>query len=125
MAPSFSRISSGALLLALAYNARPVKADYWEDVANCELVLHDLPADLSTNFCHDWTSGGEEEIGYVTVTGYPVTVTEYPGANTCEVSTGYEPAKTTSAPAPPPTDAPKYDGDVVTVTSTVLTTYTV
>jgi len=84
MAPSFSRVSSGALLLALAYNARPVNADFWEDVDNCKLVLDDLPADLTADFCHDWTYGYEPEHQYVTVTDYPVTVTEYPDAKTCE-----------------------------------------
>ncbi|KAH6632950.1 hypothetical protein C7974DRAFT_423398 [Boeremia exigua] len=84
MAPSFSRISSGALLLALAYNARPVKADFWEDVDNCKLVLDDLPADLTTDFCYDWTYGYEPEDEYVTITDYPVTVTEYPDSKTCE-----------------------------------------
>ncbi|KAJ4381500.1 hypothetical protein N0V86_002860 [Didymella sp. IMI 355093] len=84
MAPSFSRVSSGALLLALAYNARPVNADFSEDVDNCKLVLDDLPADLTTDFCHDWTSGYAPEDASVTVTGSPVTITEYPDATTCE-----------------------------------------
>jgi hypothetical protein len=59
MAPSFYRVSLGALLFALAYNARLVKADFWEDVDNCMLVLDDLPADLTTDFCQDWTYGSE------------------------------------------------------------------
>lgn len=114
MAPSFSRVSSGALLLALAYNARPVKADFWEDVDNCKLVLDDLPADLTGDFCHDWTYGYYPEDEYVTVTDYPTTVTEYPDAKTCdgegystttkypeystEPSKGYEPSKPTYTP---------------------------
>lgn len=114
MAPSFSRVSSGALLLALAYNARPVTADFWEDVDNCKLVLDDLPADLTTDFCHDWTYGYEPEDEYVTVTGYPVTITEYPDAKTCdgegystttkypestpEPSKGYQQSKPTKVP---------------------------
>lgn len=84
MAPSFSRVSSGALLLALAYNAQPVKADFWEDVDNCELVLNDLPVDITTEFCNDWNSGYQPDEEYTTVTGYPVTVTEYPEAQTCD-----------------------------------------
>lgn len=116
MAPSFSRVSSGALLLALAYNARPVNADFWEDVDNCELVLNDLPNDLTTDFCQDWTHGYAPEDEYVTVTGYPVTVTEYPDVKTCE-GEGY--STTTkypeSSPKPPegywaskPTTTPDY-----------------
>lgn len=88
MAPSFSRVSSGALLLALAYNTRPVNADFSEDVDNCKLVLEDLPADLTTEFCQDWTSGYQPDYDYATVTGIPVTITEYPEAKTCE-SEGY------------------------------------
>lgn len=104
MAPSFSRVSrvsSGALLLALAYNARPVNADFWEDVDNCHLVLNDLPADLTSDFCHDWTYGYEPEKEWVTVTGYPVTVTEYPDAKTCE-GEGYS----TTTKYPESTDEP-------------------
>jgi hypothetical protein len=99
MAPSFSRVSSGALLLALAYNARPVKADFWEDVDNCELVLNDLPVDTTTDFCNDWTNGYQSEDGYVTVTGPAVTVTEYPAAETCD-GEGY--STTTVYPATTP-----------------------
>ncbi|KAJ8113193.1 hypothetical protein OPT61_g4616 [Boeremia exigua] len=84
MAPSFSRISSGAVLLALAYNARPVNGEFWEDVDNCKLVLDDLPADLTNEFCHDWSYGYEPKDEYVTVTGYPVTVTEPAYGNTCD-----------------------------------------
>ena len=84
MAPCFSCVSSGALLLAFAYNARPVKADFWEDVDNCELVLNDMPADITTDFCNDWTNGYQSEDGYATVTGPAVTVTEYPAAETCD-----------------------------------------
>jgi hypothetical protein len=102
MAPSFSRVSSGALLLALAYNARPVNADFSEDVDNCKLVLDDLPADLTTDFCHDWTSGYAPEDASVTVTGPPVTITEYPDAKTCEgegYSTTTEYPKSTPEPS--------------------------
>lgn len=84
MAPSFSRVSSGALLLALAYSAQPVKADFSEDVDNCELVLKDMPVDLTTEYCNGWTSGYQPEEEYTTVTGYPVTITEYPDAKTCD-----------------------------------------
>jgi hypothetical protein len=59
MAPFFYRIFLGALLFAFAYNTRPVKADFWEDVDNCKLVLDDLPADLTPDFCQDWTYGSE------------------------------------------------------------------
>ena len=88
MAPSFSRVFSRALLLALAYNAQPVKADFWEDVENCKLVLDDLPTDLITDFCHDWTYRYEPEDKFVTITGHPVIVTEYPDAKTCDSEGG-------------------------------------
>lgn len=107
MAPSFSRVSSGALLLALAYNARPVKADFWEDVDNCKLVLDDLPADLTTDFCNDWTYGYAPEDEYVTVTGYPVTVTEYPDAKTCE-GEGYSTTTKYAASTPEPSKSKGY-----------------
>lgn len=127
MAPSFSRVSSGALLLALAYNAQPVKADYWEDVDNCKLVLDDLPSDITTDFCHDWTYGYHPEDEYVTETGYPVTVTEYPDAKTCddegyktttkdgyatstpEPSKDYKPSKPTYEASKPTSEAYKTD----------------
>lgn len=110
MAPSFSRVSSGALFLALAYNARPVKADFWEDVDNCELVLNDLPADTSTDFCNDWTNGYQSEDGYVTVTGPAVTVTDYPAAETCD-GEGYS----TTTEYPKPTEAPGYGTTPVSI----------
>ncbi|KAJ4983809.1 hypothetical protein SVAN01_10672 [Stagonosporopsis vannaccii] len=113
MAPSFSRVSSGALLFALAYNARPVNADFWEDVDNCKLVLDDLPADLTSDFCHDWTYGYEPEYEYVTVTGYPVTVTEYPDAKTCE-GEGY--STTTKYPEPTPESSTDYQSSQPTPT---------
>jgi hypothetical protein len=110
MVPSFSRVSSGALILVLAYNARPVKADFWEDVDNCELVLNDLPADLTTDFCNDWTNGYQAEDGYVTVTGPAVTVTEYPAAETCD-GEGYS----TATEYPKPTEAPGYGTTPVSI----------
>jgi hypothetical protein len=66
-----------------------VNADFWEDVDNCRLVLDDLPADITTDFCHDWTYGYEPEDNCVTITGPPVTVTEYPDAQTCTDEGGY------------------------------------
>ncbi|KAG9202787.1 hypothetical protein G6514_004041 [Epicoccum nigrum] len=132
MAPSFSRVSSGALLLVLAYNARPVEADFWEDVDNCELVINDIPANLTTDFCNDWTNGYQAEDGYVTVTGPAVTVTEYPAAETCDgegYSTTTEYPKPTEAPDYGTTPAPEATGGYetgdydVTVTSTTTTTF--
>lgn len=105
MALSFSRVSSGALLLALAYNAQPVKADFWEDVDNCELVLKDLPADLTTDFCNDWTYGYQPDEEYTTVTGYPVTITEYPEAKTCNDG-GYQTTTKEDYGTSKPTDVP-------------------
>jgi hypothetical protein len=150
-----------------------VKADFWEDVDNCKLVLDDMPTDTTTDFCQDFAQGYEPDDEYVTVTGYPVTVTEYPAAKTCEdddypastkdgypastpyppykpsegyesgkpTYTGYGSSNSTGYGSPKPTgygspwsagggkpettDAPKWNGDVVTVTSTILTTYTV
>lgn len=57
MVSFFYCLSSGALLFALAYNARLVKADFLEDIDNCKLELEKLHADVASDFCHDWTYG--------------------------------------------------------------------